>query len=77
MTSNLLWQPTAIKLLPLDERTDRRLQQARLLCQRAINKPSWAIANRLAHAWLDCGCDALGCPAPADDQQPVVRRRQC
>lgn len=73
MTSNLLWQPSAIKLLPSaespEERADRRLQQARLLCRFARNRASWAIADRLAQSWLACGCDALGCPAPADEAQ--------
>lgn len=78
MTSNLLWQPRAIALLPLDEspaeRTERRLQQARTLCRYAQNRASWLIADRLAQAWELGGCSALGCPSPVDDAPLVVRR---
>jgi hypothetical protein len=77
MVSNLLWQPTAIKLLLTnespEERQDRRLQQARVLCRYAQNRASWRIADRLAQSWLECGCADLGCPAPAEEATRVRR----
>lgn len=50
----------------IPDRDDRRLKQARLLCQHAGNRASWLIANRLASDWCDGGCAVLGFPSPPE-----------
>ena len=72
-----LFAPNSLQADPLDDtaRQRRRKNMARLLCAKASNPASWAIADRLAQAWDLGGCAGLGCPAPPDLAGDAQRRR--